>query len=306
MQERYKSKVKKKSVEDNQNMGEITQKNPEGKIDSSLNYKFEFSRENIHSMGYFCANKVLYQLFYYLPKTMKILQEMDVRINLFLNYGELINGYMGHNKLDEIYTCNEIIESQRILKVLNKMNLKPAVFLHQNFKDNLSYKLEELIYPCEVVKVFSRESQNYKIFSIYKIYANPHLLNNRDQDMPINLSKEDTLEERRVKLISLGKFTGKVDDWILSDQVIETYLKMNINNDLRNNIILFFECIRNSKLDESVVLYRRITKDSKYAKFRDQDFKNSFSNLYKKIRGKLINKSVNSNNQIFSFNVDVS
>ncbi len=162
------------------------------------------------------------------------------------------------------------------------------------------------MYPCEVVKVSNQSSEYNKSFTVYKIYANPHLLTNRDQDMPINMNKEDTLQERHVKLIGLGKMKGKIEDWVLSDQVIETYLKMNLDRDLRKNIINFFECIRNRKFEESIVIYRRINKDAKYQKFRDQDIKNSISSLYKKIKGKYINKLITNNNEIFSFNVDVS
>jgi hypothetical protein len=305
VQERNKNRVKKKSLEETKNYEENEPAIADGE-DPRLNYKFEYTRENIHNMSFICANKVLYQLFYNLPKTMKILQEMDVRINLMLNYGELINGYIGQYKLDEIYTSKDMIESERILKVLNKNHLKPAVFLNQNFKENLSYKLEELVYPCEVAKVYGSNSEYCNMFSIYKIYANPHLLSNRDLDMPINQNKEDTLTERHVKLIGLGKMKGKVDDFVISDQVIETYFKMNLNPELRKNIISFYECIRNNKLNESVVIYRRINKDYNYEKCRDQYFKKSIENLYIKIRKKISNNLMRSNDEIFSFIVDVA
>jgi hypothetical protein len=305
VQESNKRRVKSKSPDEKKN-NEKNKPTPAEGDDPILNYKFEFTKENIHSMSFICANKVLYQLYFNLPKTMKILQEMDVRINLILNYGELINGYIGHDKIDEVYIGMDLIESERILRVLNKKHLKPAIYLHSNFNENLSYKLEELVYPCEVAKVYSSNSDFCKMCSIYKIYANPHLLTNRDQDMPITLNKEDILTERNAKLIALARMKGMVDDYVVSDQVIETYFKMNLKDELRKNIISFFECLYNNKLDECVVVYRRIDKDYYYEKFRDQDFKRSFKNLYLKIRSKISSKLMKSEDENFSFIVDTA
>ena len=235
-------------------------------------------------MSFLCANKILYQLYNNLPKTMKLLQENDVRINFILNYGELINGYIGLEKIDEVYTSLDMIESERTLRILNKRHIKPSIFLQNNFYENLSYKLEELVYPCEIAKIISNNSEHGKLCQIYKVYANPHLLSNRDFDMPINQNKEEIIIERKIKLITLSKFNGKVDDFALSDQIIETYFKMNVPMDLRKNICTFYELFQNNKLNESIVTYRRIEKDYNYEKFRDQEFKKYFKMAQIKIK----------------------
>lgn len=304
-----KSKNKDKDIKGSNDRQQEENKNKNSN-DELLNFKFEFSKDNIHNMSFICASKVLYQLYFSLPKLMKTLQEINVRINLILNYGELVNGYIGHEKVDESFIGLDLIESERILKVLNKRHRIPGIYLHHNFYENLSYKLEELVFPCEIAKIYTSNSDICKMCYIYKINSNLQYLNQRDQDMPLTTNKKEILLEKKIKLLSLARMKGVVDEFVVNDKIIETFFRLNLKMELRKNIVSFFDCIYKNKLDECVVIYRRIDKDYAYEKFKDQDFKISFKNLYIKILGMISkgkgSKHLNTEDENYSCIVNVS
>lgn len=268
--------------------------------------KFEYIKENIHNMSYLCANKILYHFYNKLAKTIEILKDQDVRINLLLNYSELLTGYVGNEKIDEVYTSPNLIESEKILTNLNQRPGRPAVYLHNNFFENLSPKLEDLSLPCDIVKVVSSNNNNtWKINRIYKVYANPHLLVHRDEDLDVKQFKEDILEERKLKLRNVAKYFGKIEDFVLSDRIIETYLKMNISISLKSIIKTFFDYLQKNKLKECVVFYRKVTVDEEYKCFRDEAIKKHLKEIDAKIKENLKSKS-HSEEDNFTFCVNIS
>jgi hypothetical protein len=256
-------------------------------------------------MSYLCANKILYHFYNKLSKTLEILKDNDVKINLLLNYSELLNGYVGYEKIDEVYTSPHLIESERILKNLNQRAGKPAVYLHNNFYENLNPKLEDLLFPSDIVKVVSSNNNTWKINRIYKVYANPHLLVHRDEDLIVNQPKEDILTERKTKLSNVSKFFGKIEDFVLSDRIMETYLKMNISLSLRGIIKTFFDYLQKNKLKECVVFYRKVKADEEFKSFRDDSLKKHLKEVEEKIKEKLKSNS-HSEEDNFTFCVNIA
>lgn len=267
--------------------------------------KFEYIKENIHNMSYLCANKILYHFYNKLAKTIEILKDQDVRINLLLNYSELLSGYVGYEKIEEVYTSPNLIESEKILTILNQRQGRPAVYLHNNFFENLSPKLDDLLLPCDIVKVVSSNNNTWKINRIYKVYANPHLLVHRDEDLDLKQFKEDILAERKLKLTNVAKYFGKIEDFVISDRIIETYLKMNISISLKSIIKTFFDYLQKNKLKECVVFYRKLKVDEEYKCFRDEAIKKHLKEIEAKIKENLKSKS-HSEEDNFTFCVNIS
>ena len=58
----------------------------------------------------------MYHFYIKLAKTIENLKDQDVRIKLLLNYSELLTGYVGYEKIDEVYTSPNLIESEKILQ----------------------------------------------------------------------------------------------------------------------------------------------------------------------------------------------
>jgi hypothetical protein len=269
--------------------------------EDKLNYsevRFEYSRENIHSMGFLCAVQILYQFYKKLPKTMRILKENEVRINFILNYGEVLNGYVGQDqKIDEVFTGSALMESAKTLQSLSKIYFEPSIFLQNNFYLNSHESLAELCFPCDIAKV-EREFANepsQELNRIYKVHYNNYMPQDRDtrHDLKLEINKDEIVKERKETLEKLFRYEGVLHTFVLEDFNVKTQVLMNRPENIYESIRQFFDCLFYNKWNECIVNLRKMRKTEEYRSFRDDGFKLHLRSLEEKIREKIAKKSSN-------------
>jgi hypothetical protein len=238
---------------------------------SSNDPQFNYTKENIHNISFLCAVKTLYRIYSKLPKTMRILKEHSVRLNLLLSYGEAFTGYVGQNlKIDEVYTSPFLIQSEKILKNLNLIYNEPSIFLHENFSINLPEKICHLTFPCEVVRTQSNSSTP-KIDRIFKLHSLPYSFKSLE-DSDFNFKKEDVLIQRKTKLEALSDVQDRMEEYVLHNDILKKYHMRRLPKIIYSNIRYLFDCFQNNKLNECIVILRRNKKEKDWALLKDEDF----------------------------------
>jgi hypothetical protein len=270
-------------------------------IEDNLNYsgvRFEYSKENIHNVGFLCAVQILYHFYKKLPKTMRILKENEVRLNFILNYGEVLNGYVGQDqKIDEVFTGPALMESAKTLQSLSKIYFVPSIFLQNNFYLNSHDKLAELSFPCDIAKV-ERENANepsQELNRIYKVHYNNYMPQDRDtrHDLKLELNKDEIVKERKETMEKLFRYDGDLHTFVLEDFNVKAQVLMNRPDNLYDSVRIFFDCLLYSKWSQCIVTLRKMRKSEEYRCLRDEGFKLHLRSLEEKIRGKIREKSSN-------------
>jgi hypothetical protein len=286
-----------------QNQNKINNQKKKEKIDGDkddkINYsgvRFEYSRENIHNVGFLCAVEILYQFNKKLPKTMRILKENEVRINFILNYGEVLNGYVGQDqKINEVFTGSALMESAKTLQSLSKIYYEPSIFLQNNFYLNSHVSLAELSFPCDIAKVereFAREPSQ-ELNRIYKLHYNNYMPQDRDtsHDLKLENNKDVIVKERKETLEKLFRYDGVLHTFVLEDFNVKTQVLMNRPENFYESVKLFFDCLIYNKWNECIVNLRKMRKTEEYGSFRDEGFKLHLRSLEEKIREKITKNS---------------
>ena len=275
--------------------GEKTNKLPiDAESRNSINNQpdsiFEFSKENIHNVALLCALKILHVFMKKIPRTIQILRSHNVGINFLLSYGEVVQGYVGDNlKIDEVYISPLITESEKIIEKMSNIYEEPSIFLHSSFNSNLLPKLGPLTFPCDLVKIESRDSK-YKIELFNKVHCNfspSSKEEHRLSDLKLKLVKDHILEERKLKLTNLSAYNGRIEDLILSDKIIEFFYNKNISRFINAEFRTFFDFLQGNKLNECIVALRKIRKSEKFAQFKDEIFKKHLKQIELGIRKKI-------------------
>jgi hypothetical protein len=213
-----------------------------------------------------------------IPRTMRLLKEHNVNVNLILNYGEIYQGLIGHDlKVDECYTSNTIIQSEKVLLALNKVYSEPSCFLHRNFASLLPNNLFNLTFPCEVICLTFAKS--YKLIKVNKLYFNPikMLIDLEDSDM--NLTKMDIVRDRKRNMKTLTNFDRRLEEFILIDDGVEFHTLKNIPSNFINRLNILFEEYGNNNLEDCIVLIRKLKKGKDYKLFNDFKFKQRLDNM---------------------------
>ncbi len=211
---------------------------------------------------------------------------MDVRINLFLHYGEVINGIATNDlKLDEILTGTNLIDCDRILEKINNFYSRPSVFMHFEYSKLLPQKICDLIFPCDVVSFI--DSDNIKVTRIYKLFFNPLLNTKPNQDLNNEVSKSIVLTKRKKTLESLNIHSRRIEDLIIQDDDVEDHTIKKIPAGLFSHFKILFDEIQKGKLKESIVTIRRINREVDYILFTDDDFKKHLAYIEKVIKNNL-------------------
>jgi hypothetical protein len=277
----------------------------ENQKDKKSENKFEYSKENIHNISFLCTLKIIQVLMKKIPKTMQILKSNGVKINFILSYGQVFQGYVGDSlKIEEIYSSPLISESENILKKFSEDYEEVSAFLDTSFSKNLSSKLQPLIFPCELLKTEYKGSFS-KIQIIDKIhctYSIPNKLEHDLKDVKITMNKEAILQERNQKLSNLSAYFGRLEEYIMSDKIIESYCHKDVFNYLQSEFIIFFDLLRKNQLNECIVCLRRIRKSDQYVHFNEPSFKRRLKKIEKEIKNKInhFNFRIKEENYTFS------
>jgi hypothetical protein len=217
---------------------------------------------------------------------MRDLLKLDLRINLFLHYGEIINGIASNDlKLDEILTGPNLIDCEKILEKINNFYSKPCLFMHFEYAKLLPQKISDLIFPCDVVNF--QDKDTLKIKRIYKLFFNPLLNTQPSQDLNTEVSKNIVLTKRKKTLESLKFHSKRIEDLIVQDDDVEDHTIKNIPCGLFSQFKILFDTIQQGKLKESIVWIRRINREKDYIFFSDDDFKKHLTYIEKIIKSNL-------------------
>ncbi len=265
--------------------------------------EFNYCQENIVSLGFLCANKVLQTLYMKIPRTMRLIKEHNIKLNLFLNYGEIFYGYIGHElKMDECFISNTIIESEKILLSLNDLYPEPSCFFHKNFATLLPNNLFNLTFPCEIVRIPFRRS--YTLVKIFKLYFNPLKMYIDLEDSNFNLTKTDIVRDRKRNLKVFTNFDRRLEEFILVEDGVEFHTLKNIPSNFINRLNELFEDFHNKRLAECVVHIRKLKKGKDYSLFNDFIFKSRLDTLSTIITKKLYSKSKsNSKEKYYNYSI---
>jgi hypothetical protein len=225
-----------------------------------------------------------------IPRTMHILKSYGVKINFLLSYGEVYQGYVGETmKIEEVYSSPLISESENTLKKLSRNYDEPSAFLHTTFSENLNPKLFPLIFPCELLKTEYKDTFS-KIEIIDKIHCSYNILNrpeHRLNDIKLKMNKEVILQERKQKLSNLSFYFGRLEEYIMSDKIIEFFYNREVCNYLHSEFTIFFDFLRKNRLNECIVCLRRIRKSNQYVHFHEHSFKRRLKKIENEIKNKI-------------------
>ena len=98
------------------------------------------------------------------------LLENEVGMNVVLDYGRFVTGYMGNMyKLDEIFISETFTRCNKLFTLINYE--KPSILLMEDYYELLDEKVRKLFYPCHLlywndkILYLLRQYFNYKSFS---------------------------------------------------------------------------------------------------------------------------------------------
>lgn len=254
--------------------------------------RFEYSKENITNVSLLCAVNILFKFYKKLPKTMEILKTHGVRLNFLLNYGELCNGYVGQDqKIDEVFTGPLIIESEKTLEGLCRIYDQPSIFLHNNFYLNVNEKLENVCFPCDIVKAYSNWASNPapSLQRIFKLHYNNYMPLDQDvsHDLNIDMKKDQIAKEKIFMMQSFLKHEACLEDYLTQDNTFKSQVLFDLPIKVIDNIRSFFEYFLYSKWSECIVSLRKIKKSEGYKTFHDMPFLKHLKQLEEKVKRNL-------------------
>ncbi len=185
--------------------------------------------------------------------------ENQVGMNLVLDHGHFITGYIGNlYKLDEIFISDTIIRSDRLLACTEYE--KPSILIMEDYYELLDDKLKKLFYPCHLVfwnnKIFYVLRQYFNYNSFIKGYKDHFFTNSKK--LKFKISK---ILDERTKIEKLWTLNSKnITEMIVENKHFLYNLGSNIPYKTIEKISQIFAFILSWEYSYIMDIYNKVEK----------------------------------------------
>jgi hypothetical protein len=212
---------------------------------------------------------------------------------------------------------------------LNKFHVNSGIslFIGENFYKHIDEKINNYIYPCELVKTSDRKKivTIYKQFFFFDFYStDENNLNSKDTKLKSLEKKENILNDRRKMIEMILNFNissnnDKADhdnnhkdenlnlvDKIITDVEYEFFVAENYPQNLTQDIKSLFEHFKNNELNECAVIIRQIKKSEYFEEMNNNKFLTfQLRNIEMKIKNKIFNNIHSNSIDNYTININI-